>query len=147
MQPYGWTTVDIWCAPLITGLYAFLTHAQPFWADIHNVLSELLGMQVEGKQVLPLDPEVARANCALILALLFSGRVLNRFGFLKFISSPSKSIRHFSPNGYKLCDSNRRGQDAVKVFTSFTIPCPLVTVVYPALEFDEQVWIRTWWIR
>lgn len=104
-------------------------------------------MQVEGKQVLPLDPEVARANCALILALLFSGRVLNRFGFLKFISSPSKSIRHFSPNGYKLCDSNRRGQDAVKVFTSFTIPCPLVTVVYPALEFDEQVWIRTWWIR
>jgi len=88
MQPYGWTTIDIWCAPLITGLYAFLTHAQPFWADVHNVLSELLGMQAEGKQVLPLDPEVARANCAMILALLFTGRALNRFGFLKFISPP-----------------------------------------------------------
>ena len=32
MQPLGWSTTDLWCAPLITGLYATLTHAQPFWA-------------------------------------------------------------------------------------------------------------------
>ncbi|KAF8745007.1 hypothetical protein AX14_012014 [Amanita brunnescens Koide BX004] len=93
MQPYGWTTTDIWCAPLITGLYAFLTHAQPAWADIHKVLSEFLGMQAEGKQVLPLDPEVARANCALILALLFTGRAVNRFGILKFRSFPEAKIK------------------------------------------------------
>lgn len=97
MLPYGWTATDIWCAPLITGFYAFLTHAQPFWADIHKVLSELLGMQVEGKQVLPLDPETARANCALILALLFTGRAINRFGILKFKSFPGKSTCHLFP--------------------------------------------------
>ena len=42
--PYGWTTTDLWCAPLVTGLYAFLTHAQPFWADAHGVALGLLGL-------------------------------------------------------------------------------------------------------
>lgn len=37
---YGWTTVDLWCAPLVTGLYALLTHAQPAWAAAHAVLVE-----------------------------------------------------------------------------------------------------------
>ena len=54
-------------------------------------------MQVEGKQVLPLDPETARANCALILALLFTGRAINRFGILKFRSIPGKSTCRLFP--------------------------------------------------
>lgn len=142
MQPYGWTTTDIWCAPLITGLYAFLTHAQPAWADIHKVLSEFLGMQAEGKQVLPLDPEVARANCALILALLFTGRAVNRFGILKFRSFPGKSACHFSASSYELRVSAHRSQDqgTVEIYTSFLIPC-LHAVVHITLEFDERVWI------
>ncbi|KAF8638848.1 hypothetical protein AX17_001906 [Amanita inopinata Kibby_2008] len=78
--PYGWTAVDLWCAPVITGYYALLTHAQPFWADFHRLMYELLGEKEYGKNLLPLDPEVARASCALILAALFTGRAINRFG-------------------------------------------------------------------
>ncbi|THG92943.1 hypothetical protein EW145_g8527, partial [Phellinidium pouzarii] len=39
LRAYGWTTIDIWCAPAITALYALLTHAQPFWAELHAMLA------------------------------------------------------------------------------------------------------------
>ncbi|KAJ2972081.1 hypothetical protein NUW54_g12351 [Trametes sanguinea] len=55
--PYGWTTTDLWCAPLITGLYAFLTHAQPFWADAHNVALGWLGQTSGVEKVAAVDPE------------------------------------------------------------------------------------------
>ncbi|KAF8968300.1 hypothetical protein BDZ97DRAFT_426764 [Flammula alnicola] len=42
LQAYSWTMADIWCAPTITALYALLTHAQPFWADLHSVLAGIL---------------------------------------------------------------------------------------------------------
>ncbi|KAH9890569.1 hypothetical protein C8Q73DRAFT_704812 [Cubamyces lactineus] len=77
--PYGWTTTDLWCAPLITGLYALLTHAQPFWADAHTVALGWLGAAgVDGK-VAALDPESARAVCALVLAGLFTTRAVKNF--------------------------------------------------------------------
>ncbi|KAF8831824.1 hypothetical protein HHX47_DHR1001072 [Lentinula edodes] len=79
LQAYGWTTADLWCAPLVTGIYALLTHAQPFWAESHTLVTELLGMSVQGKPVEPVDPETARAFCALILACLFSGRTVKNF--------------------------------------------------------------------
>ncbi|KAF5379885.1 hypothetical protein D9757_007176 [Collybiopsis confluens] len=79
LQAYGWTTVDLWCAPFITGLYALLTHAQPFWAESHALLTELLGAGVQGKPVEPVDPATARALCAVILASLFTGRTLKNF--------------------------------------------------------------------
>ncbi|KAJ4475747.1 hypothetical protein J3R30DRAFT_590185 [Lentinula aciculospora] len=79
LQAYGWTTADLWCAPLVTGIYALLTHAQPFWADSHGLLTELLGLGVQGKPVEPVDPETARAFCALLLACLFSGRTVKNF--------------------------------------------------------------------
>ena len=89
MQPYGWTTTDLWCAPFITGLYALLTHAQPFWADAHTVLAGWLGASagevefVDGasvQKVAPVDPEVARALCASVLAVLFATRTVKNFG-------------------------------------------------------------------
>jgi hypothetical protein len=80
LKPYGWTTTDIWSAPLITGLYALLTHAQPFWAEFHSVISTALG-GADGK-VGPMDPESARALCALILAVLFSTRTAKNFGLI-----------------------------------------------------------------
>ena len=80
IQPYGWTSTDIWCAPVITGLYALLTHAQPFWADLHGTFYQSLGMTTNGKLPAPVDPEIARASCALILAFLFSGRTVRKFG-------------------------------------------------------------------
>ncbi|THH31552.1 hypothetical protein EUX98_g2647 [Antrodiella citrinella] len=79
LLPYGWTTTDLWCAPLITGLYALLTHAQPFWADTHTVVSGWLGT-VGVEKVAPLEPEVARAVCAIALTVMFSTRAINNFG-------------------------------------------------------------------
>ncbi|THU96339.1 hypothetical protein K435DRAFT_858649 [Dendrothele bispora CBS 962.96] len=78
LQAYGWTIVDLWCAPLITGLYALLTHAQPFWADTHMVLSQMMG-GVQEKQVEALDTDTARALCAVILAGLFTTRTVKNF--------------------------------------------------------------------
>ncbi|KAI6123224.1 hypothetical protein EDD16DRAFT_1884070 [Pisolithus croceorrhizus] len=83
LLPYGWTTTDLWCAPLVTGLYATLTHAQPFWADVHAVLVGLLGgpVDAEGLEKLqPLDAETARAACALVLTGLFVMRTARTFG-------------------------------------------------------------------
>lgn len=76
LKPYGWTATDIWSAPLITGLYALLTHAQPFWAELHSAISTALG----GGKVGPMDSESARALCALILVVLFSTRTTRNFG-------------------------------------------------------------------
>ncbi|KAG2360447.1 hypothetical protein BDR07DRAFT_1412470 [Suillus spraguei] len=60
IKPYGWTATEIWCAPFITGLYALLTHAQPFWAELHSVISTVLGNT--GDKVGPMDPEAARVT-------------------------------------------------------------------------------------
>ncbi|KAG2138993.1 hypothetical protein DEU56DRAFT_801205 [Suillus clintonianus] len=80
LQPYGWTATDLWSAPLITGFYALLTHAQPFWAEFHSVISTVLGGA--GGKVEPMDPESARALCALILVGIFSTRTAKNFGLL-----------------------------------------------------------------
>jgi hypothetical protein len=78
LKPYGWTATDIWTAPLITGLYALLTHAQPFWAEFHGLISTAL----RGGKVSPMDSESARALCALILAVLFCTRTARNFGLI-----------------------------------------------------------------
>ncbi|KZS98823.1 hypothetical protein SISNIDRAFT_471969 [Sistotremastrum niveocremeum HHB9708] len=79
---YGWTTLDLWIAPVITGLYSFWTHAQPFWAEAH---AAVLGYVNTGDEVLlkalAVEPEVARARCAVIMAILFAGRAVNNFGY------------------------------------------------------------------
>ena len=82
--PYGWATTDLWCAPLITGLYALLTHAQPFWADAHHVATGWLGAGAGAgagvKKVAAVDPETARAVCVVVLATLFTTRAVKNFG-------------------------------------------------------------------
>ncbi|KAF5344226.1 hypothetical protein D9756_011255 [Leucocoprinus leucothites] len=83
LRAYGWTTVDLWCAPAITGLYAFMTHAQPFWADLHALLVEMLGGATAGKAIEPVDPETARIICAMILSGLFSSRTVVNFNMWK----------------------------------------------------------------
>jgi len=81
LQAYGWTTVDLWCAPVVTGFYAFLTHAQPSWADLHALIVEFLGGA--GKAVEPVDPETARVICALVLSGLFTSRTVVNFNMWK----------------------------------------------------------------
>jgi hypothetical protein len=84
LRPYGWTTTDLWCAPLVTGLYALLTHAQPFWADLHILIIELLGGNPSAKQskltAQAVDPEVARVVCTVVLIGLFTTRTMKNFG-------------------------------------------------------------------
>jgi len=77
LKPFGWTATDLWCAPLITGFYALLTHAQPFWAQFHSMISTALGGT--GDKVEPMDAESARALCALILVGMFSVRTVKDF--------------------------------------------------------------------
>ncbi|KAG1865287.1 hypothetical protein F4604DRAFT_996931 [Suillus subluteus] len=77
IKPYGWTATDFCCAPSITGLYALLTHAQPFWAELHSVISTVLGNR--GDKVVPMDPEAARALCALILTGMSFTRTVKNY--------------------------------------------------------------------
>ncbi|KAG1778437.1 hypothetical protein EV702DRAFT_1196426 [Suillus placidus] len=77
IKPYGWAATEFCCAPSITGLYALLTHAQPFWAELHSVISTALG--TTGDKVVPMDPEAARALCALILTGMSSIRAVKNY--------------------------------------------------------------------
>ena len=78
--PYGWSTLDLWVAPLITGFYALLTHAQPYWAELHYALLGWVGAAPEGVAALePVDPEIARALCAVILAGMFGVRTYKTY--------------------------------------------------------------------
>ncbi|KAI9456677.1 hypothetical protein BJY52DRAFT_1204713 [Lactarius psammicola] len=95
LLPYGWTATDLWIAPLVTGLYATLTHAQPFFAQLHALLFSFFsplglaalsppslksnGSVIEGA-VVPLDANDARAVCVLVLSALFSLRAVRSFG-------------------------------------------------------------------
>lgn len=71
----------------MTGVYALLTHAQPFWVDVHKVLvggNVFVGKGEKGLvgqvDLDPVAPETARAFCALVLAVLFSSRAVRSFG-------------------------------------------------------------------
>lgn len=101
LRAYGWTTADLWCAPLITALYALLTHAQPFWAELHSVLIQILSPEESGaEKAIPLargealDPETARAACAILLTGLFVGRTVRNLGgpFLKELRGEKKRV-------------------------------------------------------
>lgn len=102
LGPYGWTTTDLWCAPLITGLYALLTHAQPFWADLHVLISELLGHQGQLNYKIintakPLDPELARVICAMLLAGMFATRTVKNFAAPLVINIQEKEKSRANP--------------------------------------------------
>ena len=97
LRAYGWTTVDLWCAPVTTAIYALLTHAQPFWAELHALLlswsapylpmeyrsSYWVSSDLDEKARLvaqAIDPETARAACAVFLTTLFVTRTVRNFG-------------------------------------------------------------------
>ncbi|KAI0003388.1 hypothetical protein BJV74DRAFT_714792, partial [Russula compacta] len=91
LLPYGWTATDFWAAPLVTGLYATLTHAQPFFSNIHTLLFTFfwpfglarLSTKTDGYPqgvVAPVDPQTARAVCAIVLCALNVNRVLRAYG-------------------------------------------------------------------
>ncbi|KAH9955637.1 hypothetical protein BC827DRAFT_1236242 [Russula dissimulans] len=91
LLPYGWTATDVWSAPLVTGLYATLTHAQPFFTYLHALLyaffwplglAHLSDVTTKSGQraVAPVDHETARAFCAIVLCALNVNRVMRAHG-------------------------------------------------------------------
>lgn len=108
LLPWGWTATDLWVAPLVTGLYATLTHAQPFFTDLHSMLFSFfspmglaplsfksMGMHEKGPNIgelQPVDTDTARAACAIVLGVLFVIRTLKTFGLQSPAWQESKEI-------------------------------------------------------
>ena len=66
---------------MVTGIYSLLTHPQPFWGTAHAVIFGWLGSGEE--KLAPVDYEVARAACTVVLMVLFSTRAVKTYGGLK----------------------------------------------------------------
>src|SRR6267154_3209942 len=93
LHPYGWAATDFWSPMLVTGLYATLTHAQPFFTYIHSLrftffwpfgLARLSGVSTKSgssaNMVPPIDHETARAVCAIVLCALNVNRAMRAYG-------------------------------------------------------------------
>jgi hypothetical protein len=96
LLPNGWTATDFWSAPLVTGLYATLTHAQPFFTNLHSLLFAFFwpfglahlsdattksgGSATHHESVAPVDHETARAVCAIVLCALNVNRAMRAYG-------------------------------------------------------------------
>ncbi|PVF98314.1 hypothetical protein CPB86DRAFT_758712 [Serendipita vermifera] len=100
--PGGWRTMDLWVAPLITGLYALLTQAQSVWIPYHHQVVHKIGhstlfgtiewanittkidddtwVEDSFSTIRPMGHTDARSVCALILAVLFLYRAIVNFG-------------------------------------------------------------------
>ena len=86
--------MDLWVAPLITGVHALLTHSQQSWVPYHNHLVQRVGSPTmfgsfeyavgnEGPAVAavkPMGEADARSICALVLCALFAYRSIINFG-------------------------------------------------------------------
>ncbi|KAH9048252.1 hypothetical protein EDB84DRAFT_295846 [Lactarius hengduanensis] len=128
LLPYGWTATDLWAAPLVTGLYATLTHAQPFFAHLHVLLFSFLSplglaylsdasAKRDGpstqKEVAPLDTHTARAVCAIVLCALHVNRAVRTYGRETVrkpvpVPVPSTSVGE-KPLEEEITSSRRRG--------------------------------------
>jgi hypothetical protein len=98
--PGGWTTMDLWIAPLITCLYALLTCGQSYWVPAHHAVMgwlEAVGVQSASGQVFEgkmkgVDELTAQAICALVLIALFSWRALATHGQVQ-VKHVKKKVR------------------------------------------------------
>jgi hypothetical protein len=93
LLPYGWTATDFWSAPLVAGLYATLTHAQPFFTYLHALLYVFfwpfglaplskIGIASGQRQqaIAAVDHDTARAVCAIVLCALNVNRAMRAYG-------------------------------------------------------------------
>jgi len=102
LGPYGWTTTDLWVAPLASAIFATLTHLQPFWTHLHLTLIDFLGKQnasyllASSKDGVlePADIHTARSVCALFMAGVFASRaVKNLWGSAIENANKTKAIK------------------------------------------------------
>jgi hypothetical protein len=96
--PGGWRTMDLWIAPLITGVNALLTQSQAAWIPYHRHIVQRVGRSTmfgaleyavtesrESKgsvvaDIKPMGEVEARSICALVLCALFAYRAVINFG-------------------------------------------------------------------
>ena len=94
LQPYGWTTVDLWVAPFITGVMALLTNAQPFWTYLHLLITSftrpVTAEALEKNPITVWSVEDARSLGAVILWMLFAARTVKNLGVTWWKSKPLK---------------------------------------------------------
>ncbi|KAG8746244.1 hypothetical protein FRC10_005493 [Ceratobasidium sp. 414] len=104
--PWGWTAVDLWSAPVITALWATLTHLgsehnQPFWMDLHTSYAIITGLtDTTEKAIIPQawSHSDARALCIVILCILFVARTWWNMGPLpNFQTKPHPVSSSSSP--------------------------------------------------
>jgi len=65
----------------VTAIYSLLTHTQPFWGTAHAAIFGWLGSGDE--KLAPVDREIARAACTVVLIILFSARAVKKYGGMK----------------------------------------------------------------
>jgi hypothetical protein len=95
LLPYGWTATDFWAPPFVAGLYATLTHSQPFFAYLHSLLylffwplglaplTEVKTGHASGHRqhvVTAVDHQSARAFCVIVLCALNVNRAMRAYG-------------------------------------------------------------------
>ncbi|THH21068.1 hypothetical protein EW146_g391 [Bondarzewia mesenterica] len=118
LLPYGWTATDIWVAPLITGIYATLTHAQPFFATLHELLYALFApvdlVSANQKGSRPTDPDTARAACVVIMSILFVTRAVRTYGGTSAWSTPGRTVGGSSEKNLSAKNIKSGGQNGTK---------------------------------
>ncbi|KAF8528190.1 hypothetical protein BU17DRAFT_81436 [Hysterangium stoloniferum] len=94
LKIHGWTTVDLWLAPLITGLTALLMHAQPFWAHLHISIMEFMHPFItndsEKDFTKPWSINDARSFAACIIWVFFATRATKDFGIAWWTAKPKR---------------------------------------------------------
>ncbi|KAF8589670.1 hypothetical protein K439DRAFT_1612476 [Ramaria rubella] len=90
LKSYGWTTVDLWAAPLITAIVALLTQAQPVWAHLHIILVGLFHSRDSNDLLKAWTVEDARSFGAVILWALFAARAVKNYGIPWWNARPKK---------------------------------------------------------
>ncbi|KZV81587.1 hypothetical protein EXIGLDRAFT_755501 [Exidia glandulosa HHB12029] len=82
LQTFGWTTLDLWVAPITTAFFALYTQpaSQPFWSQLHYYLSPYLSSLDETLRPKGVpNCEMIRAACAFGLSVAFSIRAMKNF--------------------------------------------------------------------
>ncbi|KAG8695841.1 hypothetical protein FRC08_007529 [Ceratobasidium sp. 394] len=98
--PWGWTAVDLWSAPVVTALWATLTHLgsernQPFWMDLHTSYAIITGStDTVEKAIIPQawSHSDARALCIVVLCILFVARTWWNMGPLPNFQTKSHPV-------------------------------------------------------
>ncbi|KAF8325802.1 uncharacterized protein EI90DRAFT_2999708 [Cantharellus anzutake] len=122
LRPWGWTTMDLWIAPLGTAIYATATQSQAFWTRLPALILGILNVdpavqsELDAKllTVMPLSNDDGRSVCFLVVATLFTLRALYNFSLPSVAPKASPQSNHSTST--KRC---RFESSSPRVFVSY----------------------------